>query len=168
MTKQETAKILMVLTGAYGKPQADDSTISVWSTLLAKEHHDDVMAAVMYIIENNTTNGFMPTVPQIKETIRKMWGSRTIDSAKLIQEIEMAARNSTYNYMFEYNRLSDQAKKIVGSPSALQEYAHMSHDRMIEDVRKGIKLFIEMEITGDIPESVAAYIGLRKDHLLNG
>lgn len=163
--------MMAFLTGAYSKPQADDFTIGVWHQLLANEHKDDVMAAIVYIIENNTTNGFMPTVPQIKETIKKMWGTKnkqSFDTAKVLHEIETAARNSTYNYMMEFDRLSEPAKKIVGNPSTLQEYARMTHDRMLEDVRKGIKFYLETEITGDVPEKVSQYIDTRKDRFLNG
>lgn len=129
------------------------------------------MAAIMYMIENNTTGGFMPTVPQIKEMLKKMWGQKNknaFDSASVIHEIELASRNSTYNYMMEYERLSEPAKKIVGNPSALQEYARMSHDRMLEDIRKGIKFYLETEMTGDIPDRVSTYIETKRDRLLNG
>lgn len=159
MNKEETAKVLAILSSAYNTT-ADDVKISTWQMMFANEHIDDVTAAVMFFIENDE-KGYMPSVAQIKQTIRRLFGAGSkIDQHELYKTIERAVSNSTYNSVEEYNALPPLAQRIVGSPSAMREYGRMKFEDFQRDIMRGIKdACADADL--DIPQPVQRYVEVR-------
>jgi hypothetical protein len=126
MTKDEVTLILGTLKTAYPKFYAEMSkqemysTIDLWSEMFAHERTDLVVAAVKNLIN---TFKWPPTIADIKEEMYKLTETNSETPTELWNMVKKAIRNSSYNSYEEFQKLPEVAKKFVGSPNQLREWA---------------------------------------------
>ena len=129
MTRDEIVAILGTLKTAYPKFYSDMSkqemfnTIDLWTEMFAHENPALVVAAVKNLIN---TFKFPPTIADIKEEMYKLTDTDGEAPVELWNKVKKAIRNSAYNSYEEFQKLPEAAKKFVGSPNQLKEWATSS------------------------------------------
>lgn len=125
MSREEIIMILGIIRTAYPRFYANmsneeiDQTINLWTEMFAEENPQLVILTVKKLITNLE---FPPTIADVKKAVYKMT-DKTDSNTDLWNAIKKAIRNSAYNYVNEFEKLPDLAKKFVGSPVQLREWA---------------------------------------------
>lgn len=126
MSRDEIVAILGTLKTAYPKFYAEMTkqemfnTIDLWTEMFAHENPALVVAAVKNLIN---TFKWPPTIADIKEEMYKLTETKDETPIELWNTIKGAIRNSAYNSYEEFQKLPEVAKKFVGSPNQLREWA---------------------------------------------
>ena len=126
MNRDQIVAILGTLKTAYPKFYAEMSrdemynTIDLWTEMFAHENPALVVAAVKNLIN---TFKWPPTIADIKEEMYKLTETETESPVEIWNKIKKAICNSNYYSYEEYQALPEIAKKFVGSPSQLKEWA---------------------------------------------
>lgn len=126
MNRDEVVAILGTLRTAYPKFYSEMSkqemfnTIDLWTEMFAQENPALVVAAVKNLIN---TFKWPPTIADIKEEMYKLTEQNSDSPIELWNSIKKAIRNSSYNSYEEFEKLPEIAKKFVGSPNQLKEWA---------------------------------------------
>lgn len=126
MTRDEVVAVLGILKTAYPQFYKDMSkqemfnTIDLWTEMFSHENPMLVTAAV-----KNLINSFkwIPTIADIKEEMYKLTDTEQESPIEIWNKIKGAIRNSGYNSYEEFQKLPEIAKKFVGSPNQLREWA---------------------------------------------
>lgn len=126
MTKEETITILKILKTSYPRFYADMSkdemlnTINLWHEMF--EHENPVLVATAV---KDLINSFKwpPTIADVKERMYKLTETEKETPVEVWNAIKKAIRNSSYNSFEEFEKLPEMAKKFVGSPNQLKEWA---------------------------------------------
>lgn len=146
MNREQTIAILKVLKVAYprfyaemSKKEAED-TINLWQEMFSNDNPALVTAAVKELVNSFK---FPPTIADVKDKIYEITNKEEETPVELWNAIKKAMRNSTYNAVEEFERLPEIAKKFVGSPNQLREWA--ISDDYNDGVVKG-QFFKQVEI----------------------
>ena len=146
MNREQTIAILKVLKVAYprfyaemSKKEAED-TINLWQEMFSGDNPALVTAAVKELVNSFK---FPPTIADVKDKMYELTKTDTETPVELWNAIKKAMRNSTYNAVEEFERLPEIAKKFVGSPNQLREWA--ISDDYNDGVIKG-QFFKQVEI----------------------
>lgn len=133
MTKREIVELMTILQANYpdsfrGQSEAVISAkISLWHKMFGEYPKDVVNAAAMAFMATDQ-KGFMPSVGQIMEEIRKLnrRDDRTPDEAWRL--VYRAIQNSTYWAEEEFQKLPEDIRRFVGHPDQLKQWAMMEAD----------------------------------------
>lgn len=126
MNRDEIVAILGTLKTAYPKFYAEMTkqemynTIDLWTEMFAHENPALVVAAVKNLIN---TFKWPPTIADIKEEMYKLTEKDNEAPIEIWNKIKSAIRNSGYNSYEEFQKLPEVARKFVGSPNQLREWA---------------------------------------------
>ncbi len=126
MNRDQIVAILGTLKTAYPRFYADMSkqemynTIDLWVEMFKNDNPAHVTAAVKNLI---VSFKFPPTIADIKDEMYKLSNTDEQTPVELWNTIKKAMRNSAYNATAEFEALPDIAKKFVGSPNQLREWA---------------------------------------------
>lgn len=126
MVKNDVVKIFIVLRTAYPNFYKDmqkeqlESTIDLWTEMFAHENPVLVTAAVKNLIN---TFKWPPTIADVKDEMYKLTEEEGEAPVEIWNKIKSAIRNSGYNSYEEFQKLPEVAKKFVGSPNQLREWA---------------------------------------------
>lgn len=131
MTKQETAKLLMLIKATYPSkiPNTDiEAMVDVWTKLLEEYDFATMQGAFMAYCKTER-NGFPPSPGQLIEQIsaqqepeespEELWGL-----------VKRALRNSSYGAEEEFDRLPPLVQKSVGSPDNLRAWGQLPSDEV--------------------------------------
>lgn len=134
MTRQETLMLMSTLRAAYpmyyAKQGAEDAraAVNLWHMMFEGDDAQIVSAAVKAFIATDT-KGFPPVVGQIKAKVdmilREAYGGGELTPMEAWSKVQKAIRNSSYNAEAEFAKLPDTIRAVLGSPSALHDYAMM-------------------------------------------
>lgn len=133
MTKKEVAQIIYILKEYY--PRDFESTdletrVTAWHLILQEYDYTLVQNAVVAFVSNDT-EGFMPTVGQIIEKIKKMTNTKNeMTEVEAWAMVYKAICNSAYNSAEEFDKLPDTVKRAVGNPDVLKSWAMLSLDEV--------------------------------------
>lgn len=122
MTKQETAKILAVITEVYpafAKDRNLENTVEIWARFFEDEPYKAVEAAVMQYVAADL-KGFAPSIGQIKAAVHTVAGAEEMSEVQAWGLVAKACRNSLYNSESEFAKLPPVIQEVVGSPSVLK------------------------------------------------
>lgn len=131
MTKYEMAVIMSMLRVAYpqyyARQSAEDAeaALNLWWTMFAEETADDVSAAVKAFIATDT-NGFPPSIGQIKEKLDMLRSEANGGEMTALEAwalVQKACSRSYYNAEEEFTKLPDTVRSVVGSASILREWS---------------------------------------------
>ena len=138
MTREETKRILMIVTSTYSnfKPDNMSMTLDVWTQILAEYSYKDVeKSLIAYIASSNS--GFAPSVSQLIGGVHKITNNlpQYENEEEAWVKVYKAICNSTYHSVEEFNKLPAICQKAIGSPDNLRELATSDLDA-IQSVEK--------------------------------
>lgn len=128
MNKQEAYNILALLQANYPDSlrgmtkEAVQVKVNLWADIFAEEPFELVAAATKAFMATDT-NRFMPAVGQIKEQIRRLQNPDELTEQEAWNLISKALGNGIYGSTEEFAKLPPAVQKLVGSPTALREWA---------------------------------------------
>lgn len=126
MNRDQVVAILGTLKTAYPRFYAEMSkqemynTIDLWTEMFKNDNPVHVTAAVKSLI---VSFKFPPTIADIKDEMYKLTKTEEDTPVEQWNAIKKAMRNSAYNAVEEFEKLPEVAKKFVGSPNQLREWA---------------------------------------------
>lgn len=126
MTKNDVVKIFIVLRTAYPnfykemKKEDLEATIDLWAEMFAHENPALVVAAVKNLIN---TFKWPPTIADVKDEMYKLTQTETETPVEMWNKIKSAMSRASYYAQEEFDKLPEVAKKFVGSPNQLREWA---------------------------------------------
>lgn len=135
MTRTETIQIMSVLKAAYPSYYKDmkrtdaDAVVDLWASMFAEEQLPIVAAAVKALIASDA-KGFPPVIGQVKAYIRKLTQPEQLNEAEAWGYVMKALRNSTYNSADEFEKMPEIARRLVGTPNQLKEWAMIDIDEL--------------------------------------
>lgn len=133
MERSDVLKIMAVLRGAYpqfyrGVTRAEAAdTVNLWADLFAADDPALVAAAVKSVIEGDE-KGFPPTIGQVKAKMRLLTEKAETTEQEAWNLVAAAIKNGLYGADEEFAKFPPEIRRIVGSPSALREWARMDSD----------------------------------------
>lgn len=136
MDTKETAAVLAVIKTAYPKYYDNKTekelkdTVSLWQAMLAEYQSQIVTSAVKALI---ATNKYPPTIAEVIEKINFLTNPNRMGEVEAWGLVKAAIRNSAYHSIEEFDKLPDDIKATLGSPSTLREWA-ISEDENSETV----------------------------------
>lgn len=168
MNKLETAKIISVLQVNYPdsfKTMTDDTMkglINVWASVLADVTYEQVSNAVIAHIATDT-NRFMPPVGVIRNKLFEINSPREMTEMEAWNLVVKAVSNSNYNASAEFEKLPNDIKQLVGSPSSLKEWAGMDSEKFNTVVQSNFMRSYKVRSKSDkeyqaLPQSVKTFI----------
>lgn len=130
MTEHETLVILATLQTAYPHSFKDadpDTTCKLWQLMFASDDYEQVAAAVYALIASRK-EGYSPTIGEVKEKLRLLYGQKELTEQEAWALVFKALSNGYYGYKTEYEKLPPEVQKAVGRPEQLREWAMMQTD----------------------------------------
>lgn len=130
MTKQETMKILSVISATYPtfKPSDPKATAEVWAEMFKEFEYSDVSNALREYIASDTS-GFAPVIGQLTTRIANRTNNY-LEPTEAWSLVYKAICNGTYHSVEEFNKLPPEVQKAIGSPDNIREMASMDNDAM--------------------------------------
>ena len=126
MNRDAVIAILGTLRTAYPKFYSEMSkqemlnTIDLWTEMFSHENPALVTAAVKNLIN---TFKWVPTIADIKEEMYRLTETQEETPIEIWNSIKKAMRRAAYYADEEFQALPELAKKFVGSPNQLREWA---------------------------------------------
>ncbi len=124
MLREETAKLLMMIQGAYPNYKPDNKTVTIntWNLALSDISFDLAQKAFLAYLRADT-KGFAPTPGQLIALVRELNTPKQLNELEAWSLVEKAIRNSIYNSQEEFSKLPPLVQKAVGSPNVLRLWA---------------------------------------------
>lgn len=152
MTREECKQLIMICEATYPNFRASNpaETLNAWEMVLGEyDYQTMLMALKMYI--HTSGSAFAPSVSEMIAMTRKP--QEMADQMKLLnsnwdaellwREVRPAIRNGLYNCEAEFDKLSEPAKKLVGDPQQLREWAMMESEKIDSYIMKSFKDGVE-------------------------
>lgn len=169
MTREDTAKVLLILNAAYPAfySKFSDKEIGGIIDIWAEMFEDDDVNIVKYALKEliATHTGFPPDIAALKGKIKEVVYA-SVDKPtheELWVMLKGAAENGYYCAKEEFEKLPPVLKRYVGSPSTLKDYSLMSAETFNTVVHgqflKQIKVIEDREEYAQrLPDSLKAAI----------
>ena len=135
MDTRETQGILAMIKAAWPNfyrdlPKTDlMAAVNLWQVQFAEYDVRLVKAAVHALIATQT-EGFPPTIGAVKEQIGKLTAPHQLSEAEAWALVSRAARNGTYGYRREFEKLPPEIRRVVGRAEQLRAWAMMEADEV--------------------------------------
>lgn len=126
LTYSETIKILSLIKVAYPRfylniTKSDaEATANLWASMFMGDDFEVIKIATQSLI---ATFQYPPTIADIKNQVYKLQTSNEKGAIEEWNDIKNAIKNSSYYASEMFEKLPPIAKKFVGSPSQLKEWA---------------------------------------------
>lgn len=126
MDREQAIVVLKILKTAYPRFYADltkdeaENTVALWIDMFK---HEDPNLVVLAVKELINTLKYPPAIADVKEKMYSITNMETETPIEVWNTIRKAIRNSGYHSYEEYQKLPEKAKKFVGSPNQLREWA---------------------------------------------
>lgn len=160
MTLLETKQCLAVLMQFYPQfhkgesPEEALTTAKMWQSMFPEDDGKLVITAIKMFIASDQ-KGFPPSVGQIREKLVKLQNPDELSENEAWNIVYKAIRNSAYHAAEEFEKLPDELKRVVGSPSMLKSWALTPSDdiqtvvasnfmRSYRDKIKGVREYLAM------------------------
>ena len=124
MTRDETKKIIMVISASYPnfKPQDPRMTVDTWQMMLDEYSYTQVSMAVKAYIASDTS-GFAPSIGQVIGLMNKIEKPEELNEMEAWALVSRAIRNGYYGAEKEYEKLPTLVQKAVGTPGQLRNWS---------------------------------------------
>lgn len=124
MTRDETKKIIMVISASYPnfKPQDLRMTVDTWQMMLDEYSYTKVSMAVKAYIASDTS-GFAPSIGQVIGLMNKIEKPEELNEMEAWALVSRAIRNGYYGAEKEYEKLPTLVQKAVGTPGQLRNWS---------------------------------------------
>lgn len=140
MTRDEVKKIIAVIAATYPNFQSDDPTFTVdsWHFFLSDHSYEEISMALKAFV-NTANSAFAPSVSQLIGQLNKIKALNTAQEVDVWREVRPAIRNGLYHFDEEYAKLSETAKKMVGDPQQLREWAMLPSEEIDTVIQSNFK-----------------------------
>lgn len=124
MTREDTKKVIMVISSIYPNWHPSDMSLTVdaWTLMLENFNYNQVSAALKAFVLSDI-GGFAPSPGQLVEVIDRLGSSEELSEMEAWSLVSKALRRSIYYADSEYNKLPETVQKAVGSPEILRSWA---------------------------------------------
>lgn len=124
MTREETKKIVMIMSSTYPNWHPLDMTLTVdaW-TLMLEDFSYNQMAAALKAFVLSDTGGFAPSPGQLIGMADKLGNGEELSEMAAWDMVSRSLRRSLYYADEEYAKLPEAVQKAVGSPEMLRSWA---------------------------------------------
>lgn len=124
MTRDETKKIIMVISASYPnfKPQDIRMTVDTWQMMLDEYSYTQVSMAVKAYIASDTS-GFAPSIGQVVGLMKKIEEPEELNEMEAWGLVSRAIRNGYYGAEKEFEKLPPLVQKAVGTPGQLRNWS---------------------------------------------
>lgn len=124
MTRDETKKIIMVISASYPnfKPQDIRMTVDTWQMMLDEYSYTQVSMAVKAYIASDTS-GFAPSIGQVIGLMNKIEKPEELNEMEAWALVSRAIRNGYYGAEKEFGKLPPLVQKAVGTPGQLRNWS---------------------------------------------
>ena len=164
MTRDEVKKILIVIENTFStfKVENKTQTINVWESFL-KDYTYEAVNIALSIYISTSGSAFAPSISQLIGMMRKPQELSAPNEVDVWREVRKAIRNGNYGAETEFEKLSDTAKRMVGEPAQLREWAQLPSEDIDTIIQSNFKKRFETmqkrqaEINA-MPESVKKLI----------
>lgn len=124
MTRDETKKIIMVISASYPnfKPPDIRMTVDTWQMMLDEYSYTQVSMAVKAYIASDTS-GFAPSIGQVIGLMNKIEKPEELNEMEAWALVSRAIRNGYYGAEKEFEKLPPLVQKAVGTPGQLRNWS---------------------------------------------
>ena len=129
MTRDETKKIIMVISGLYPnfKPADLKLTVDTWAVVLGDYGYKQIESALLAYSATDRS-GFAPAPGQLIGLLDLQNQGNDLNEMEAWALVSKALRNGTYGAEQEFAKLPDAVQKAVGNPSNLRNWAQTDSD----------------------------------------
>ena len=127
MTREETKKIIMVMSAAYPnyKPQDLSMTVDTWHLMLEDYGYDEIALALKSYIATDTS-GFAPSIGQIIDKLSVITCPNEMNAMEAWNLVSRAIRDSSYHAKERFDELPEDVQRAVGSCENLKAWGQDS------------------------------------------
>ena len=135
MNTRETQGILAMIKAAYPNfyrdmPRADlVAAVNLWQKQFS-EYNVSVVKTALHALIATRKEGYPPTIGAVKEQIAKLTAPQQLSEAEAWALVSRAARNGTYGYQQEFEKLPPEIQRVVGRAEQLRAWAMMEADEV--------------------------------------
>lgn len=169
MTKREIAELMTILQANYPdsfRGQSDDvvtAKVTLWYDFF-KDYPKEVVHAAAKAFMATDTKGFMPSVGQICEQLRRQQEPVEMTGIEAWGYVSKALRNSTYGSKEEFDKLPTAVQRVVGNHEQLREWAMMEEDVVMSVISSNFQRSFKtrqdrQKDLDKLPVDVRAFIG---------
>lgn len=140
MTKDETRKILMVVDAVYPsfKVENPESMVDAWYFFLQDYDAEEILLGLKTFISSQGS-AYAPTVSELIAMTRKPKEFSKMGEAEAWAKVRKAISRGIYYFDEEFDKLPEEAKKVVVRPEQLKEWAVMPSDEIDTVVRSNFR-----------------------------
>lgn len=124
MTRDETKKIIRIMTDSYPnyKPDNLSETVDTWCLMLNEYTYNQIALALKtYILSDN--KGFAPSIGQLIDKVQNISQPQELNEMEAWSLVSKAIRNSGYYAAEQFKSLPPLVQKAVGLPDQLRTWA---------------------------------------------
>lgn len=131
MNRDETKKILMIISATYPNFKIGDKTqaIDAWNFMLSDYSYNDIAVALKTYIATSGS-AFAPSVSELIAMTRKPAELTAIDEVTAWGQVRAAIRKGLYYSREEFEKLDPDVQRAVGTPDQLREWAQLSSNEI--------------------------------------
>lgn len=124
MTRDETKKIIMVITSLYPNWHPTDMSLTVdaWTSVLDGFSYQQISVALKAFVLTDTS-GFAPSVGKLIGILDRVGNNQELSEMEAWALVSKALRNGYYGAESEFDKLPPVVQKAVGSPSQLRNWS---------------------------------------------
>lgn len=140
MTREECKQLIMICEATYPNFRASNpaETLNAWHMILGEyDYQTMLMALKMYI--HTSGSAFAPSVSELIAMTRKPQELTAVQEVDVWREVRPAISNGIYGAETEFEKLSPMAKKMVGDPQQLREWAMLPSEDIDTVVQSNFK-----------------------------
>lgn len=174
MTRDETKKIIMVISASYPnfKPQDLRMTVDVWHSMLDEYSYIQVSTALKAYIASDTS-GFAPSIGQVIELMKKIEEPEELNEMEAWGLVSRAIRNGYYGAEKEFEKLPPLVQKAVGTPGQLRNWSQSDIESMESVAQSNFLRSYRNEVrkkqeTARMPENIRKLIEKTEQKMLGG
>jgi len=144
MTREEVKKLIMIIQATYPNWNIKNKqeTLDAWAFFLEDYEYNSMMMALKTYI-SSADSGFAPSVSQLISMARKPQELTQADEGAIWREIRPCIRRGIYHAEEDFEKLSPMAKKVVGQPSQLREWAMLESEVIDSVIQSNMKTRIK-------------------------
>lgn len=141
MTKDETAKLLAVMTATYPNLHFDDKSLALetWWRILEPDDGQQIMDAFS-VYARTDASGFAPSPGKLHSMVESRMDPEMTEG-EIIGLLTKASHNSIYGAEEEFRQLPELLQKAVGSPAIIRSWGTMEPDQLDYAFNRIIKAY---------------------------
>lgn len=160
MTREDTKKLLGMMTITYPNFKLNDPTLAVdvWTKILEDDDAQNIFDAFSVYAKTDTT-GFAPTPGKLHMMIENRQNPG-FSEGEILTMLTKASRNANYGFEQSFADLPVLLQKAVGSPTVIRNWGNMDQEGLnyaFSNVIKVYKEFLRREKENHAAAGIALY-----------